>query len=76
MLCTRLRERPCNAFTLRVSASRTTETRLSFTLAFDVARQVPTQLALRAFDGDSAIVADVHLHLVGNLDRLCFQFVT
>src|SRR6266705_5357011 len=33
MLCTRLRESPCNAFTLRVSASRTTETRLSFTLA-------------------------------------------
>src|SRR5438270_6272011 len=33
MLCTRLRESPCNAFTLRVSASRTTETRLSFTFA-------------------------------------------
>ena len=32
MLCTRLRDRPCNAFTLRVSASRTIETRLSFTL--------------------------------------------
>src|SRR6266568_308719 len=33
MLCPRLRERPCNAFTLRVSASRTRDTRLSFTLA-------------------------------------------
>src|SRR5438552_7998186 len=33
MLCTRLRESPCNAFTLRVSASRISETRLSFTLA-------------------------------------------
>src|SRR6266700_1366586 len=33
MLCTRLRESPCNAFTLRVSASRASETRLSFTLA-------------------------------------------
>ena len=33
MLCTRLRERPCNAFTLRVSAPRTTEILLSATLA-------------------------------------------
>src|SRR5438876_8177148 len=32
ILCTRLRESPCNAFTLRVSASRINETRLSFTL--------------------------------------------
>src|SRR5436189_1986105 len=33
ILCTRLRESPCNAFALRVSAARRTETRLSFTLA-------------------------------------------
>src|SRR5882724_12614807 len=33
MLWTRLRDRPCSALTLRVSASRTSETRLSFTLA-------------------------------------------
>src|SRR5262249_21317644 len=33
MLCTRLRESPCNAFTLRVSASRTRDTRFSWTLA-------------------------------------------
>src|SRR5437764_6006733 len=33
MLWTRLRERPCKAFTFRASASRTSETRLSFTLA-------------------------------------------
>src|SRR5216684_7459025 len=32
ILCTRLRESPCNAFTLRVSASRISETRLSLTL--------------------------------------------
>src|SRR6266699_1029201 len=32
ILCMRLRESPCNAFTLRVSASRISETRLSFTL--------------------------------------------
>src|SRR5947209_11883380 len=33
MLYTRLRESPCNAFALRVSASRTSDTRLSCTLA-------------------------------------------
>src|SRR5918996_5415490 len=33
MLCTRLRESPCNAFALRVSAARTTDTRLSCTFA-------------------------------------------
>src|SRR5215471_14191592 len=33
MLYTRLRESPCSAFTLRVSASRTSDTRLSCTLA-------------------------------------------
>src|SRR5262249_60263055 len=33
MLFTRLRESPCNAFTLRVSASRASDTRLSCTLA-------------------------------------------
>src|SRR4051812_22511167 len=33
MLFTSERERPCNAFTLRVSASRATEIRLSATLA-------------------------------------------
>src|SRR5438874_10330749 len=33
MLYTRLRESPCKAFALRVSASRTSDTRLSCTLA-------------------------------------------
>src|SRR5262245_52260852 len=33
MLYTRLRDNPCNAFALRVSAARTSDTRLSFTLA-------------------------------------------
>src|SRR6266700_5513761 len=33
ILCTRLRESPCNAFALRVSASRPTDTRLPSTLA-------------------------------------------
>src|SRR4029079_1833987 len=33
MLYTRLRESPCNAFALRVSASRPTDRRLSWTLA-------------------------------------------
>src|SRR4030095_14743801 len=33
MLCTRLRESPCNAFALRVSAARTSDTRLSCTFA-------------------------------------------
>src|SRR5204862_7163416 len=33
MLYTRLRESPCNAFPLRASASRTSDTRLSCTLA-------------------------------------------
>ena len=69
MLWTRLRESPCNAFALRVSASRTTDTRLSCTLAADFAGKRPLQFSLRPFYRHLSAVADVHLNLVGNLDR-------
>ncbi len=69
MLWTRLRESPCSAFALRVSASRTTDTRLSCTLALISRGSVHCNFPFGPSTDDLSAVADVHLHFVGNLDR-------